>query len=208
MSEINLDYYSNLVVQTSEIFKKYKEEKYSTEEEALKELFLIYQQMLDFLKDNELSKQFDISVINTIISCRLNTEFMINEIQNSIFKKEMTLLNEKIKEVDMSILSSKENLKEIDNIKSNLFGFFGIIVGVLAFVFVNFQLFSKASDLKIREMVVFLGVSNISLILGLGFFINTLSTILGQNNIKLSNIFFWISIGFSIILICGNKFLF
>lgn len=96
------------------------------------------------------------------------TELKLENI-NNINKKVSNKLNEVIKEVN-----------EFEKVTSNLYNFFGIIVGVLGFIFVNFQLITSATSLSLGKMIIYMGLANLGLITGIIVILDALSVLLGK----------------------------
>lgn len=87
------------------------------------------------------------------------------------------------KKIEFQLDKVENNMLDLNKLKDNLFNFFGIIIGILAFIFVNFQLITNASSLNLGKMIVFLGISNIVLIAGILIIMNFLSLILKKPSI-------------------------
>lgn len=69
---------------------------------------------------------------------------------------------------------------EIDKIMSNIYGFFGLIVGILTLIFVNFQLITTATSLSLGKMIIYMGLANVGLITGIIVILDVLSILLGK----------------------------
>ncbi len=118
----------------------------------------------------------------------------------------------KVKEITKKHNEITSKIKEIDGIKNNLFNFFGLIIGLLAFIFVNFQLITTATSLSLGKMIIYMGLSNVVLILGIVIILDVLSVILDKREklglIKLiatnkKTIFSLVSTVFLILIIGG-----
>lgn len=108
---------------------------------------------------------------------------------------------------DRQVEKLQDRYNEIDNLKNNLFNFFGLIVGLLAFIFVNYQFISSAKDLGIGKMLMFLGIANIGLILGIFLILGILGDLLGQpeklkNSLKVMRSG-WLFLGIIAIIVIG-----
>jgi len=91
---------------------------------------------------------------------------------NSHVNESNAMIVRKISEINREV-------SYFDKITRNLYNFFGIILGLVVFIFINFRLVSSAASLSLGKMIIYLGLSNIVLIVGiviilnfLGFFFN------------------------------------
>ena len=88
-------------------------------------------------------------------------------------------VNESNAMITRKITEINREVSYFDKITRNLYNFFGIILGLVVFIFINFRLVSSATSLSLGKMIIYLGLSNIVLIFGiviilnfLGFFFN------------------------------------
>lgn len=101
------------------------------------------------------------------ISSQLKLKSNIEAVQVTV--KQVTELEKK---VVLSIKNTQtirekilETIKDVNDIKGNLFGIFSFMVGFLGFIFINFNVFSKLGDLSVNKVitvVLFLNTSFIS----------------------------------------------
>ena len=132
------------------------------------------------LNDKELTENID-----------KNNELFANEIDKLDNKLlELTNVNDEyqknikfqLEDLKKEQNNFREQMKEVENLKNNLFNFFGLIVGLLAFIFVNYQFISSAKDLGMGKMLMFMGIANVGIILGIIIILGFLAHILDKED--------------------------
>lgn len=176
-----------------------------------KDLGVSLQEIMDLLRDlynfsvknkEYQNKIFFNNMITTLETRKIYIKTLIKiQINDLQVKNDLESLNHEILETKNTLTIANKTLIDIQEIKNNLFGFFGIIVGIIAFILVNFQLFSKATELEINKMVLFLSIANLSLIFGLTFILHVMSALLGQKEISYKKSIFLFPVIFSLLLI-------
>ena len=120
----------------------------------------------------------------------LSLKFCELDAEKIWLKESQKMTDLQIKELqdayNIAIEDKKILFKEIRELKNNLFNFAGLIVGLLAFIFVNYQFISSAKDLGIGKMIMFMGIANVGLICGILIILGILGDLLGQSK-KLKN---------------------
>lgn len=145
--------------------------------EDIKELKKEYQENQEKLeileKKHELLKEkYDIKVLN-----KKNYEEMTRYYQILITADIFRTKFESIY-AHKNIKFLEEKSKKIDEIMANIYGFFGLIIGLLAFIFVNFQLITTATSLSLGKMIIYMGLANVGLITGITIILIILSLLL------------------------------
>lgn len=119
---------------------------------------------------------------------RAHMQLYLKNIDNNLVmsKLEMnTLVSDTNAMITTKIGEINKEVSYFDKIARNVYNLFGITVGLLAFIFVNFRLVSSASSLSLGKMVIYLGLSNIVLIVGIMVILNFLAFFFnGQKLIK------------------------
>ncbi len=87
-----------------------------------------------------------------------------------------------VTKLDTTLEKAENSLNEVKEIKNSLHGFFGIIVGILSFVFTNVNLLQLANHMTLDKIIVVIGLVNLFLGLGLVILMSLLSEMLGLNN--------------------------
>lgn len=165
--------------------------------ELLKELYRFLNLYPEYEKNNFLDNMIK-SLETKKVYLKTLIQIKMNELQ---VRNEIESLKQEVQTTKDNLNLANKTLNDIQEIKNNLFGFFGIIVGIIAFILVNFQLFSKATELEINKMVLFLSIANLSLIFGLTFILHVMSALLGQKEISYKKSIFLFPVIFSLLLI-------
>lgn len=138
-----------------------------------------------FNKLNDLLIETQINEAIEVIENKISGLNKTNEEVTEQLKKLSSEANETKKTFDVLepiAVNFEKKSAEIDKIMSNIYGFFGLVVGLLAFIFVNYQFISSAKDLGIGKMVMFIGIANVGLILGIIIILGFLAHILDKEN--------------------------
>ena len=137
----------------------------------------------------KIKQENGISLSHTNLVSRLESAYAKFLIKNTNVhltnsKKETDLKLENVNKINVEVTDKlNEVIKEVNDfekVTSNLYNFFGIVVGLLAFIFVNFQLITSATSLSLGKMIIYLGLSNIFLIVGILIIVNFLGFILNK----------------------------
>ena len=130
------------------------------------------------IKNGELD--FKIKQIDNKQKC--NSQKVDKKLQDAIvsYNNIVDKIQGKLKEIITEHNKNEIKINEINEIKNNLFNFFGLIVGLLAFIFVNFQLITTATSLSLGKMIIYMGLSNVGLITGIIIILDVLSIILDK----------------------------
>ncbi len=152
----NIEFYKGVILINNE-FKSFIQRvqefvRISTISSNIKELFEKYEKIYNDLEDK------------TGIIEKLNLEIVK-------FSEEFPNIKDEIKVL-------KSTTKEINDLKNSLYSFFGLIVGLLAFIFVNFQLITTATSLSLGKMIIYMGLANVGLITGIAIILIILSLLL------------------------------
>lgn len=149
--------------------------------------------------------------LNVVEKLKNNFSFIVVEFNvkkmEEVYRNITAIIAQKMDEDEQIHASISNDLKEIQNIKNNLFSFFGLIVGLLAFIFVNYQFISSAKDLGMGKMLMFMGIANVGLILGIFLILGILGDLLGQpeklkNSLKIMKSG-WLFLGIISIIVLG-----
>lgn len=132
----------------------------------------------EIIKDNAYrirNKHLDFKI--SLVNLRLTNNI---KIVNKKTDDVVIQYNKALLDVQNKINELVKKINEFDKLKSSLFEFSGIIIGLLGFIFVNFQLITTATSLSLGKMIIYLGLDNIALITGIIIILDVLSVILDR----------------------------